>query len=138
MFKFRDLLILVAVVFGVVCGVYRNEIRDAARRSLPAVFYYVDAPAREAASAANHLVEVQSLQQQLADVRRQLADSEAQLAHQRDLFSGAENIIRDMGEKLSVSSAELNDVRYRHAQLLTRLKDLGNDVPSVLTSAEVR
>lgn len=118
MFKVRDLLIVSALVIGVSCGIYRGEIVQAARQYAAPAFWYVDAPSRE------ELATALALSGRLA----------AELAHQKDLFSGAESIIQRMGEEVSEARAELSGTRSRYAALCQRLLELGNDVPSVLAA----
>lgn len=134
MFKVRDLLIVAALVIGVSCGIYRQEIVQAARQYAAPVFWYVDAPAREAELIEKHSLEVKALQEELAAALAYSGTVAAELAHQKDLFSGAENVIQRMGDELGVARAELGSTRSRYAALCQRLLDLGNDVPSALVA----
>jgi chromosome segregation ATPase len=134
MFKVRDLLIVSALVIGVSCGIYRGEIVQAARQYAAPAFWYVDAPSREAELLKQHSLEVEALREELATALALSGRLAAELAHQKDLFSGAESIIQRMGEEVSEARAELSGTRSRYAALCQRLLELGNDVPSVLAA----
>ena len=132
MFKVRDLLIVAAVVLGVACGIYRHEIVSAARTDAAPVFWYVDAPEREALMAQN----IEELSSSLrAESRARAADAaefrRALEAHEQ-LLCSATSALAAAAEDRNQAVEELAAVKARYAQLCQRLLELGNDVPSVL------
>lgn len=140
LFVIRSVLrgIVIAAVgvlaFESVVGLLGKSPSDLARQYAAPVFWYVDAPAREAELIEKHSLEVKALQEELAAALAYSGTVAAELAHQKDLFSGAESVIQRMGDELGVARAELAGTRSRYAALCQRLLDLGNDVPSALVA----
>ena len=132
MFRFRDLLIVCAVALGVCGGIYRQEIVDASRKVAAPVWWYVDAPTREAEMDRLHADQIAKFEAEIGSLRAEVARMEARIKHGDVLRDEAMDALCRVTSDRDDLRGEVAGLRARYANLCQRLLELGNDVPSVL------